>query len=159
GADATIHKAHARPGTYVVTLKEIDAAAWEAREAQAGEAVGLGALVWGFADGTPARVRIFREHEEADGEVIETLDAKVENNRIHLEHTFDETHVRSAWEQSVALVAELSVESGKYWAKTVRPLQITLKAVHASWTNQLVYGPDVAELVVRAHGYKDGTKV
>lgn len=162
GDDAVIDKHNVPEGTYRVELKEVLAVRWAERKVDCGAEVALVAFVSGFDDGTAAKVRIFREHQERDDEVVDTFDATVSEGRVECSFAYDHTknEVRAAQQGILRLVAEVSLEEGAHWSKTVEPLAVQLKTMQkVAWTSRRVHPAFDAELTVSTAGYPDGTEV
>ena len=66
GSDGAVHKDGVKEGAYTLILKEVEHATWRSTELRPGEPARLAARVWGFAAGTAAKIRLFRELEETD---------------------------------------------------------------------------------------------
>jgi hypothetical protein len=161
GPHAAIHREDVDPGSYAVTLKEIERVEWSKASAVPNEEVELVARVVGFADGAPAKVRVFRKHDEADDRVLDTIEARVDQGRVECSYRFDDTiAARSSWEGGLELVAELSFDEGKCWAKTIAPLQLALKSLRrVAWASKEIQDGEDAELQIETVGYDDGTKL
>ncbi|MFO0614613.1 MAG: hypothetical protein U0414_18655 [Polyangiaceae bacterium] len=161
GAEGTIHKDHAARGTWIVTLKEIERAAWTPPRARAGKPVKLTAQTSGFPDGARVRVRLFREHAESDDEAIEEIEAVVNADRVELDYAFDDSAGdRRGWEGSVSIVAELALEGGRFWTKTVTALKVELKTFdRGEWLPEIAHDGDRAEFVLQTFGIDDGASI
>jgi hypothetical protein len=157
--DATIHRDGVDPGSYGLHIKEIERVNWDASVASVAEEIPLSATATGFADGTMAKVRIFREYAEADDEVVDTFQATIERDRLATTYRYDDTKSDRKHEQGVVrLVAEVSI--GKYWAKTTRPVELQLKTIVATtWNGTVVHDGATPSLTIEATGYDDGTPV
>lgn len=161
GDDGLIEESDVPPGTYQVELKEVSSVGWLEPTATIYEPAPLIANVWGVADGTAAKVRLFREYQEQDEQVLQEMDATVEGNTVRCELEYDYTadDVRKA-EQGVArLVAEVSLEGGKLWNKTSIPLELQLKTLESvRWESPRVGPERDAVVVARILGYPPGAE-
>jgi hypothetical protein len=161
GPDASIHKTNVEQGRWIAVLKEVEAVTWSAPHARPGQRVRVVARTCGFSDGTAARVRVFLEHRERDAQAIDQLSGFVQSDRVDLEYQFDaRSDARRSSGNPVALVAEVAVEGGAFWAKTNRALQVAIPSLErADWRPRVIYDGDDAELVLSAVGFDDGTSV
>jgi hypothetical protein len=160
--DGVIEKLGVPVGTYQLELKEVSSVAWRAREGRSGEPIELVARVSGFDDGAAAKVRIFREHQELDRQVVDTLDATVAGGEVVCAYTFDpaKNERRAAQTGRVRLIAEVALEHGVYWAKTLEPLVVQLKTLTSvRWSARRVRAGLSVEVIVAALGYQDGAAV
>lgn len=160
--DGLIRESNVREGVYQVELREVLSVHWLERAVDAGAEVGLVAHVSGFDDGAQALVRIFRQFAERDDQVVDTLDASVAGGKV--EHTFRFDYAaserRAAVSGKLRFVAEVSLEDGTVWGKTLEPLAVQLKTLRrVRWTQSVVRPGCDAEIEVRAAGYADGTEV
>ena len=157
----TIHRDNVAPGAYTVLLKEVEDVSWDVGKTIPGEEVNIVARVSGFADGASVKVRIFRAYQESDDKVLDTLSGSVQGDKVTVAYKFDDSpKERAAWQGEVELVAEVSLEGGAHWAKTLSPLAITMCSIdRAAWLNRNLEDGDDAELIVDTSGYEDGTKV
>jgi hypothetical protein len=157
-----IEESNVREGVYQVELKEVSSVHWLERAVDCGAEVALVAHVSGFDDGAAAKVRIFRQFAELDAQVVDTLDASVADGRV--EHTFRFDYAASARRASqqgqLRFVAEVSLEDGRVWCKTLEPLKVQLKTLReVRWAERVVAPGTDAEIVVRTLGYPDGVEV
>jgi hypothetical protein len=161
GDDGLIDKHGVPAGTYRVELKEIVSVVWAEKKVQCGTEVALSALVSGYADGTAAKVRIFREFQEKDDEVVDEIDATVSGDRIECVYDYDyaKNDRRAGQQGTVRLTAEISLDDGAVWCKTIDALEIQLKTLRAvRWNAKRVHPAFDAEVIANAIGYPDGSE-
>ncbi len=160
-ASGTITRRGVAPGEYTVVLQEIEYAVWEKSRARVGDELKVIARTSGYPDGTPATVKLYRERTESPGDEIATVEAEVQGDVIEarLEYAAqgdeqqDETGV-------IGLIAEVSLDGGKSWAKTQRALQLQLQTLATvRWSQGRAVAGDSIELVVEALGYPPDTQV
>jgi hypothetical protein len=160
-ASGTITKRGVTPGEYTVVLKEIEYAVWEKGRARVGDELKVVARTSGYPDGTTATVKLYRERTESPGDEIATVEAQVQGDVIEATLAYaakddeqkDETGV-------IGLVAEVSLDGGKSWAKTQRALQLQLPTLATvSWSKDRAAAGDSVDIVVEALGYPPGTQV
>lgn len=162
GDDGLIEKRDVPRGTYQVELKEVEVVEWLELEAVPDTPTQLVARVIGFDDGAAAKVRIFRQYQETDEQVIQEIDAVVEGSTVRCEFLYDETadDARKAEQGIAKFVAEVSLEDGEVWGKCgdlVLEMQLkTLQSVR--WQRRTVRPGEDAVIVVRALGYSPGAE-
>ena len=147
-------------GNYVVELKEVDAVSWGAKSALCDDEIAILARTSGFADGTSATVRVFRELAEAEGEHIATLTGEVAANQVEVMYKHDYNASEDDQRRSgiESLIAEVEVEGS--WAKTTRPLALELKSIlSARWASRRAQEGEPLGFDVRTLGFADGTPV
>ncbi len=169
GADGLISKDSIPRGTYVVMTKEVDELRWSAARAVRGvprvrgdEEVQLTARVSGYPDGASATIKVFREHQETEAAVIETLSAVVSGNQIEATWKYDpsSSDERKEEEGVARFIAEVSLDGGKRWAKTRQPLEVELPTVSVPvWSSPYAEDGDELDLIAETLGYPDGSKV
>lgn len=160
-ASGTITKRGVTPGDYTVVLKEIEYAVWEKSRARIGDELKVVARTSGYPDGTAATVKLYRERTESPGDEIATVQAQVQGDVIEATLAYEAKDDAQKNETGViGLVAEVSLDDGKSWAKTPRALQLQLETLASvSWSKDRVTAGDSVDLVVEALGYPPGTEV
>jgi hypothetical protein len=149
-------------GTYSLALKEVDTAYWEQQRRNCDDELKVIARTSGYPDGTAAQVKLYRELTESEGDELDTVDAEITADRIEATFTFDYSGDDLKDQTgTIALIAEVSVDGGKSWAKTQRPLELALKNIqHVRWSRLRAEHGDVVELRVETAGYPpSGTNV
>lgn len=154
-----IDKRDVPPGEYTVQLRVVQDVRWARPHQRCDQPLRLTAHVLGCEDGAAARVRIFREHHEEDGEELATLSGKVKAGAVAIDWRYQDKADKKREAQGVVhLIAEVSVDGGAVWGKTHAPAQVELPTVaEVSWQEDRLPGPGAATLRVRALGFADGT--
>ena len=154
-----IRKDGIEQGTWTLELKDVENAQWRTTTASPGDRVALTANVSGYADGTPARVRLFEELREKAEQALVTLDAKVLQNKVQLDYVVDDTiDALKGRQGAIALIAEVSIGDG--WAKTVVPLDVSLKSIERiAWQTMTAAAGDEAALQIWTTGFADDAEV
>lgn len=157
----TITRRGVTPGDYTVVLKEIEYAVWEKRRARVGDELKLIARTSGYPDGTAATVKLYRERTESPGDELATVEAQVRGDVIEATLQYEaKDDAQKAETGVIGLVAEVSLDGGKTWAKTTRPLQLQLETLAGvSWSKDRAAAGDSVDLVIEAFGYPPGTQV
>jgi hypothetical protein len=162
GANGLISRKDIPEGTYTVILKDIVQLAWDPAKVLCDDKVKIVATTAGFPYGTAAKIRIFREFREEDKDVIQTLQAKVQNDRIEAEWKYDYTtpEARKAETGVARFIAEVQLEGGKYWMKTPAALEMELKSIERlAWAQPKVEEGQATNVEVETLGFADGTQV
>jgi hypothetical protein len=160
-ASGTITKRGVTPGDYTVVLKEIEYALWEKGRARVGDELKVIARTSGYPDGTAATVKLYRERTESPGDEIATVEAQVRGDVIEAMLAYEPKGGAQKHESGViGLVAEVSLDGGKSWAKTPRALQLQLETIAGvRWSQDRAAAGDCVDIVVEALGYPPGTQV
>lgn len=162
GSNGTISKRGVAPGDYTVVLKEVEHVAWVQPPATATEALRVVARTSGYPDGTPATVKLYRERIESAGDELATVEAQIQGDVVEAVLTYDPAADPNAepGESVVGLIAEVSVDGGKSWAKTPSALALQLPTLRGvRWGQARVDAGDTVEIVVEAVGHPGGTMV
>ncbi|MCA9606997.1 MAG: hypothetical protein KC619_15425 [Myxococcales bacterium] len=160
--DGRISESDVREGTYQVELKMVRSVHWLEKRVDCGTEVGLVAHVEGYDDGEAAQVRLFRQFKELDRQVVDTVSGQVADGRVECTYTYDHTanDRRAAEEGRVRLIAEVSLEDGKVWCKTLEPVVVQLKSLdRVGWSAPQVQPGIEVEVFARVSGYADGAEV
>jgi hypothetical protein len=157
----TITKRGVTPGEYTVVLEEIEYAVWEKGRARVGDELKVIARTSGYPDGTAATIKLYRERTESPGDEIATVEAQVQGDVIEATLQYEAKDDAHKHETGViGLIAEVSLDGGKAWAKTPRALQLQLETLTGvSWAKARAASGDSVELVIEALGYPPGTQV
>ena len=162
GKNGTITKRGVAPGDYTVVLKEVERAAWVKARANATDALEIVARTSGYPDGTPVTIKLYRERIESAGDELATVEAEIQGDVVEAVLTYDpaaDPHAEPG-ESIVGLIAEVSVDGGKSWAKTPRALALQLPSLRrVRWGRARVDAGDTVEIVVEAPGHAAGTMV
>ena len=162
GESGTITKKGVAPGDYTVVLKEVERAAWVKPRAAATDELQVVARTSGYPDGTPATVKLYRERIESPGDELATVEATIQGDVVEAVLAYDPAADPNAepGESVVGLIAEVSVDGGKSWAKTPRALALQLPTLRSvRWAQPRVDAGDSVEIVVEAPGHAAGTTV
>lgn len=158
----TITRRGVAPGEYAVVLEEVEHAVWRTKRARADEDLVVVARTSGYPDGTAATVKLYRERIESAGDEIATVDAVVTADVVEATFRWDEVETRDEDTRAgvVSLVAEVSVDDGRAWAKTMHPLRLELPTLRrVEWSAERADAGETIDLLVHAPGYPDGTPV
>lgn len=157
----TITRRGVAPGDYTVVLKEIEYAVWQKGRGRIGDELEVIARTSGYPDGTAATVKLYRERTESPGDELATVEAQVQGDVIQATLVYEPTTDAQKQETGViGLIAEVSLDGGKAWAKTQRPLQLQLPTLAGvRWSENRVSAGDGVELVVEALGHPPDTQV
>jgi hypothetical protein len=157
----TITKRGVTPGDYTVVLEEIEYAVWEKARGRVGDELKVIARTSGYPDGTAATIKLYRERTESPGDEIATVEAQVQGDVIEATLQYEAKDDAQKHETGViGLIAEVSLDGGKAWAKTPRALQLQLETlVGVRWATARAAAGDAVELVVEALGYPPDTQV
>jgi hypothetical protein len=162
GKNGTITKRGIAPGEYTVVLKEVERAAWVKPRAAATDELQVVARTSGYPDGTPVTIKLYRERIESGGDELATVEAQIQDDVVEAVLTYDPATDPNAepGESIVGLIAEVSVDGGKSWAKTPTALALQLPTLRsARWVQPRVDAGATVELVVEAVGHAAGTMV
>lgn len=161
GSNGTITRRGVRPGEHTVVIKEIDYAVWERGRGRVGDELKVIARTSGYPDGTAATVKLYRERRESPGDELATVEAEVQGDVIEATLAYEPKDDAQKQESGViGLVAEVSLDGGKTWAKTSRALQLQLPTLATvSWSEPRVVAGGSVDLVVDAPGHPPGTEV
>lgn len=161
GANGTVTKRGALPGGWTIVLKEVEAAFFRHARRACDDGLEVTARTSGYPDGTPAKVRLYRELRESSTDVLAEVDTEVRGDRVEatLRYDYASDEVRAAETGVIRLIAEVSVENGASWAKT-DPLELSLKTLqNVAWSSERVEPGQPIELVVETAGYPNGAEV
>lgn len=162
GGDGTVERKNIDEGNYKLLLKEVESAGWTRLKARCDEAVKLVAKTSGYGYGAKAKVNIYREFRETSDAVIASLDAKVEDDRIQVDWKYDyaSSAERKAETGRARFIAEVQLDSGKRWAKTLKALELELKSIESvKWGAQRLEAKGSTQLDIETLGYADGAEV
>lgn len=161
GDDGTITRRGVRPGEYTVVVKEIEYAVWEKGRGRVGDELKVIARTSGYPDGTAATVKLYRERSESAGDELATVEARVQGDVIEATLVYEpKDDAQKEASGVIGLVAEVSLDGGKRWAKTARALQLQLPTLASvSWSEPRVTSGGAVDLVVEALGHPPGTEV
>ena len=158
----TITRRGVAPGEYTVVLKDIEHAVWVQARANRDDELKLIARTSGYSDGKAATVKLYRERVESPGDELATVQAEVHGDVIEATLRYDaaaDPHAEHETE-SIGLIAEVSLDGGKVWAKTPRALQLKPQALRSvQWSAAQAQAGDMLEIVVDAPGHPAGTEV
>lgn len=155
----TITRRGVAPGEYTVVLKEIEHAVWARARAAADDELKVIARTSGYPDGTPATVKLYRERIESAGDEIAVVQAEVHGDVIEATLRWDGTadpHAEHDADEGgrIGLIAEVSLDGGKVWAKTQRALQLEPRALRSvAWSSARAGVGEMVEIVVEAPGH------
>ena len=158
GSNGTLTKRGIPPGGYSVILKDVEAAFFASERRQCDDTLELTARTSGFPDGTAAKVKLYRELRESSADALLEVDAEVNGDRIvaSLEYDYASDEERAAETGAVRVLAEVSVENGKYWTKT-SPVELALKTLRSvTWSAERVEAGNPLEVRVETSGYGEG---
>jgi len=160
-ASGTITRRGVAPGDYTVVLKEVEYAVWEKGRARLGDELKVIARTSGYPDGTAATVKLYRERTESPGDELATVQAQVRGDVVEATLRYEAQDDAQKDETGViGLVAEVSLDGGKAWAKTPRALQLQLPTLAAvRWSKPRVAAGESVDVVVEALGFPPGTQV
>lgn len=162
GKNGTITKRGIAPGDYTVVLKEVERAAWVEPRAAATDELAVVARTSGYPDGTPVTIKLYRERIESAGDELATVEAQIQDDVVEAVLTYDPANDPNAepGESIVGLIAEVSVDGGKSWAKTPTALALQLPSLRSvGWVQARVDAGGSVEIVVEALGHAAGTMV
>ena len=162
GNDGRIHKDDVEVGVWTVELKAVELVQWEKRRIRCNDEVKLYATTSGIAPGASARVRVFREHREAEDEALDEVQTTLAGTSLEYAWKYDwkKDDERRAEQGVISLVAEVALEDGKLWAKSAWPLQVELRTlVSVTWSRDQVADGEDAELEIRTLGIPDGEEL
>lgn len=149
-------------GTYTLILRDIESVAWAPGRIRCDEPAKVRANVSGYTYGTKAKVKIYRELKETAADVLDTLDGRVLDDRIEVQWQYKYTASDERKNETgiAHFIAEVELEGGKRWAKTVVPLEVELKSIReVSWSEPKVEAGGAVTLNIATLGYADGTAV
>lgn len=158
----TITRRGVAPGEYTVVLEDVEHAVWRAKRARADEDLVVVARTSGYPDGTAATVKLYRERTESAGDEIATVDAVVTADVVEATFRWDDVETRDEDTRAgvVSLVAEVCVDDGRAWAKTMHPLRLELPTLRrVAWSTERADAGETIDLLVDAPGHPDGTPV
>ena len=77
-----VKKTGVKEGSFEVSLKVVSSAEWSAKDARVGDVVKLKAEISGFESGTPTVFRIFEKDFSSADDLIATLEAKTQGEKV-----------------------------------------------------------------------------
>ncbi len=161
GDDGKIRRDGIPEGNWTAIIRDVESAVWTTPKIKCDDAATVHAKVSGYVYGTPAKVNIYRELKETKKDIIKSLSGRIENDTVDFEWTYDyaSTEERKAETGIARFIAEVEVEGGKHWAKTLRPLEVELKSIKkVAWSATKVMSGGSVTLLIETAGYPDGTE-
>jgi len=158
--DGKIRRDDVPEGNYTAILRDVESVQWSMPRIKCDEQVTIKAKLAGYVYGTKAKINIYRELKESKADVIESLDARVENDAISVnwKYKYSATPKQKAESGVVRFIAEVEMEGGKHWGKTAAPLEVELKSIkRVAFSSEKVESGGSVNLMIEALGYAPAT--
>jgi hypothetical protein len=158
--DGKIRRDDISEGNYTAILRDVESVQWSTPRIKCDEQVTIKAKLAGYVYGTKAKINIYRELKESKADVVESLDARVENDAIlvNWKYKYSATPKQKAESGVVRFIAEVEMEGGKHWGKTAAPLEVELKTIkRVEFASEKIDSGGSVDLIIETLGYASGT--